>query len=56
MVVPKKKGKIRVCVEYHKLDIVTITYAFPLAFTYSVLDGVAGHEMYNLLDGFSGYN
>ena len=56
MVVPKKNGKIRVCVDYHKMNAATVTYAFPLPFTDGVLDAVAGHEVYSFLDGFSGYN
>ena len=56
VVVPKKNGKICVCVDYRKLNVVTITYAFLLPFTNNVLDAVAGHKMYNVLDGFSGYN
>jgi hypothetical protein len=56
VVVPKKNGKLRVCVDYRKLNAATITNAFPLPFTDGVLDTVAGHEMYNFLDGFSGYN
>ena len=54
MVVPKKNGKILGCVGYRKLNVVMITDVFPLPFTDSVLDAVAGHEMYNFLDGFSG--
>ena len=56
VVVPKKNGKIRVCVDYRKLNVVTITDAFPLPFIDSVLDVVARHDMYSFLDGFSGYN
>ena len=56
VVVPKKNGKICVCVDYRKLNIVTITDAFPLPFMDSVLDAIAGHDMYSFLDGFSGYN
>ena len=56
VVVPKKNGKIRVCVDYRKLNAVTVTNAFPLPFTDNVLDAVAGHDMYSFLDGFSGYN
>ena len=41
--------------DYRKLNAVTITDAFPLPFTDSVLDAVARHEMYNFLDGFSGH-
>ena len=56
VVVPKKNGKIRVCVDYRKLNAATVTDAFPLPFTDGVLDAVAGHEVYSFLDGFSGYN
>ena len=56
VVVPKKNGKIRVCVDYRKLNVITITDSFPLPFTDSVLDAVVGNEMYCFLDGFSGYN
>ena len=56
VVVPKKNGKIRVCVDYRKLNAATVTDGFPLPFTDSVLDTVAGHECYNFLDGFSSYN
>ena len=56
IVVPKKKGRIRVCIDYKKLNTVTVTNAFPLPFTDSVLDAVARYEMYNFLDGFSRYN
>ena len=56
VVVPKKNGKIRVCVDYRKFNAATITGVFPLSFTDDVLDVVAGHEVYNFLDGFSGYN
>ena len=56
LVVPKKNGKIRVCVNYRKLNAATVTDAFPLPFTDGVLDVVASHKMYSFLDGFSGYN
>ena len=44
VVIPKKNGKIRVCVYYRKLNVATIMFAFPLPFTDSVLDTVAGHD------------
>ena len=53
VVVPKKNGKIRVYVDYRKL---TVTDTFQLPFMNGVLDTIAGREVYNLLDGFSGYN
>ena len=56
VVIPKKNGKIRVCIDYRKLNTATVTDAFPLPFTDGVLDTVAGHVVYSFLDGFSGYN
>ena len=56
VVVPKKNGKLRICVDFRKLNFVTQKDYFPLPFTDAILDGVAGHECYSFLDGFSGYN
>ena len=56
VVMPKKNGKIRVCVDYRKLNAATITDAFPLPFTDAVLDVAMGHEIYSFMDDFSGYN
>jgi hypothetical protein len=56
LVVPKKNGKMRVCVDYWKLNAATIMDAFPLPFTNGVVDTVARHEMYSFLDGLSRYN
>ena len=56
VIVPKKSGKIKVCVDYRKLNAATIFDPFPLPFTDTLLNAVAGHQIYNFLDGFSGYN
>ena len=56
VVVPKKNGTIRVCVDYRKLNVVTVTDAFSLPFTDRVPDVVVGHKIYSFLDRFSGYN
>ena len=56
LVVLMKNGKIRVFVDYRKLNAITVTDAFPLPFIDGVVDAVVGHEVYNFLDGFSGYN
>ncbi|MCO5606372.1 hypothetical protein L7F22_060560 [Adiantum nelumboides] len=56
VVVPKKNGKIRVCVDWRKLNAATITDPFLLPYCDTMLDSVARHEMYSFLDGFSGYN
>ncbi|MCO5603023.1 hypothetical protein L7F22_057166 [Adiantum nelumboides] len=56
VVVPKKNGKIRVCVDYRKLNAATVSDPFPLPFCDTLLDAIARHEIYSFLDGFSGYN
>ena len=56
VVVPKKSGKIRICVDYRKLNAATVTDPFPLPFMDMILDAVAGNEMFSFLDCFSGYN
>ena len=56
VIVPKKNGKLRICVDYRKLNAAIETDPFPLPFQDTLLDAVAGHQMYSFLDGFSGYN
>ena len=56
MVVPKKNGKLRVCVNLKKLNAATIRDNYPLPITDHVLERVAGKQAYSFLDGFFGYN
>jgi hypothetical protein len=56
VIVPKKNGKIYISQDYRKLNSVTKKDRFPLPLIDTLLDVVAGHEMYSLMDGFSGYN
>ena len=56
VVIPKKNGKLRIYFDYKKLNAATKSNPFPMPFFDTLLDVVAGHEMYSLLDGFSGYN
>ena len=56
VLVKKKNGKLRVCIDYRKLNKNTQKDHFPLPFINSILDEVAGHEMYTFMDGYSGYN
>ena len=46
----------RVCMDYRKLNKDTRKDHFPLPFIDQMLDRLAGHEYYCLLDGYSGYN
>lgn len=56
VIVPKKNGKLRICVDYRKLNAAIETDPFPLPFQDTLLDAVTGHQMYSFLDGFSKYN
>jgi hypothetical protein len=51
VIVPKKNGKLRICVD-DKLNIQTKKDPFPLPF----LDSGVRHEMYPFMDGYNGYN
>ena len=56
MVVTPKKGKRwRVCVDFRPLNACTKRDYFPLPFQDEILDQVAGHDMYSVCDGYSGY-
>jgi len=56
VVVPKKNGKWRICVDYRELNKATQKDHFPLPFIDQVLDTLAGKKFFSFLDGFSGYN
>ena len=56
VVVLKKNGKLRVCINLKKVNAATIRDSYPLPITEHVLERVAEKEAYSFLDGFSGYN
>ena len=56
VVVLKKNGKIRVCVDYRKLNAAIVINASLLPFTDGVLNWITRHEVYSRHDSFSGYN
>ncbi len=53
VVVPKKNGKLKICVDFKKLNATTKNDPYPFPFTYEVIKIVAKHEVYTFLDGFS---
>ena len=56
VIVPKKGGKWRICVDYRELNKATKKDHFPLPFIDQVLDTLAGKKYFSFLDGYSGYN
>jgi len=56
VIVPKKNGKGRVCVDYRVLNKATQKDHFPLPFIDQVLDSLSRKKFFSFLDGFSGYN
>ena len=54
VVVPKKGGKWRVCVDYMDLNEAYSKESFPLSLIDHIVDASVGHEMLSSLDTFSG--
>ncbi|KAL2624023.1 hypothetical protein R1flu_008268 [Riccia fluitans] len=56
VVIPKKNGKLRICIDYRKLNASFVTDAFPLPYIDLMLESIVGQEMYSFMDRFNGYN
>lgn len=54
--VQKKDGKVRMCVDYRDLNRASPKEDFPLPNIDILVDNTAGHGVFSLMDGFSGYN
>ena len=56
VLVPKKDGSIRVCVDYRKVNDCSKKDSFPLPKISDCLDAVSGSTYYSTLDLTAGYN
>ncbi|RDX87135.1 hypothetical protein CR513_31436, partial [Mucuna pruriens] len=56
MLVPKKDGKVWMCVDYRDLNRASPKDNFPLPHIDLLEDNTAQHSCYSFMDGFSGYN
>jgi hypothetical protein len=56
IVVPKKNGKLKNCVDFKKLNATIKKDLYMLPFINEVINIVAIHEVYTFLDGFFGYH
>ena len=54
--IPKKDGKVRVCVDFRDLNKASPKDDFPLPHIDMLVDSTAGHPMLSFMDGFSRYN
>ena len=54
--VPKKDGKVRVCVDFRDLNKANPKDDFPLQHIDMLVDSTAGHSMLSFMDGFFGYS
>ncbi|KAA3478347.1 RNA-directed DNA polymerase (Reverse transcriptase), Ribonuclease H [Gossypium australe] len=54
--VPKKDGKVRMCVDYRDLNKASPKDNFPLPHIDTLVDNTAGYSLFSFMDGFSGYN
>jgi hypothetical protein len=56
IVVPKKNVKLRICIDFRKLNAATKKDPYMLPFTNEVLNIIARYEAYSFLNGYSGYH
>jgi len=56
VVVCKKSGKLKICVDFRKFNVAIKKYPYSLHFINEVINIVAKHEVYMFLDSFSRYH
>ena len=54
--IPKKNGKVRMCVDYRDLNHASSKDNFPLPYIDTVVDNTTKNSLFSFMDGFSGYN
>jgi hypothetical protein len=53
VIVPKKNGKLRICIYFKKLNATTKNDPYPLPFIDEVLNTITRYKAYSFLDGYS---
>ena len=56
VLVPKKDGKVRMCVDFQDLNKANPKDDFPLPYIDNLIDNTTGHALLSFMDGFLGYN
>ena len=54
--IPKKDGKVRMCVDYRDLNWESLKDNFPLPHINKLVDNTAKNSRFSFMDGFSRYN
>ena len=54
--IPKKYGKVRMCVDFRDLNKSCLKDYLPLPYIDVLVDNIAGSALMSFVDGFSGYN
>ena len=54
--IPKKDGKVKVCVDFRDLNKINPKDDFPLPHIDLLVDNTIGHSMLSFMDGFFGYD
>ena len=54
--VPKKDGKVRMCVDYRDLNWANSKDNFPLPYIDVLVDNTTNFALFSFMDSFSGYN
>ncbi len=56
VIVPPKNGKLRIYIDFIKLNTTTKKDPYPLPFIDEVLNTIAGYEAYSFFHGYLGYH
>jgi hypothetical protein len=56
VLVQKKDGRWRVCVDFRDLNRATPKYEYPMPVAETLINAAAGHKMLSFMDGNAGYN
>jgi len=56
VVIPKKNGKLKICVDFKKLNKATKKKHYPLPFSNEVLNTIIRYEASSFLDRYLGYH
>ena len=56
MPVPKKDGKMRMCIDYQDLNQASPKDDFPLPYIGVLVDNTTQFSLFSFMDGFLGYN